>query len=224
MTPAVTGNMNNNSATASIAAWEIISIVVSILIAEWVVFAFAGNSKLIGAIPVALALLLMFISHRERGETLKDIGFRTDNFIPSLRLLLAPTIVAILVILIVVWWSRGQHFTFAPFRLRFLGIFFWALLQQYALQGFINRRAQIAVGTGLKSIFLVGLIFGLVHLPNPMLATITFVGGLIWAAIYQRMPNLFALAISHMLVSVALALSLSQDLVYNLRVGFKYFG
>jgi membrane protease YdiL (CAAX protease family) len=57
-----------------------------------------------------------------------------------------------------------------------------------------------------------------------MLAAITFVGGLIWAAIYQRSANLYALAVSHTLVSVTLALSLSQDLVYNLRVGFKFFG
>ena len=33
-------------------------------------------------------------SHRERGESFHDIGFRTDNFLDSCRLLLLPTAVA----------------------------------------------------------------------------------------------------------------------------------
>src|SRR6185312_6780493 len=116
------------------------------------------------------------------------------------------------------------EFGLAPFRLRFVGVYFWALFQQYAVQGFINRRAQLAAGKGVKSVFLVAAAFSLVHLPNPFLSLITFAGGLVWAAVYQRQPNLFALALSHALVSITLALTLSQDLFYNLRVGFKYFG
>lgn len=223
MMPRSVGRANQNGDRA-LAGWEILSVITSCLIAEWVVLAFVGNSKVVAAIPVTLALAFMIYSHRERGENLNDIGFRFDNFVAAARLLVIPTIVTCVLILLLTWFMKGREFSFAPFRLRFLTVPFWALFQQYVLQGFINRRAQLALGSGLKSILLMGVIFSLVHLPNPMLGIITLIGGVVWAAVYQRQPNLFALALSHSIVSVLLALSLPQDLVYNLRVGFKYFG
>lgn len=208
----------------ALAGWEIVSVVTSCLIAEWVVLAFVGNSKLIGAIPVTLAVALMVFSHSQRSESLKDIGFRWDNFLAAARLLVLPTIVAAGFMLLLAWFMRGRELSIAPLRLRFLTVPLWALFQQYALQGFINRRAQLAVGVGIKSILLVAIVFSLLHLPNPLLTGLTFAGGVIWAAVYQRAPNLFALALSHTAVSLVLALSMPTDLVYNLRVGLKYFG
>ena len=68
-----------------LALWEIVSVVVSCLIAEWVVLAFVGNNKFALAIPIVLALTLMIFSHRAYGETLRDIGFRTDNFFAATK-------------------------------------------------------------------------------------------------------------------------------------------
>lgn len=207
----------------TLALWEIASVISSALIAEWVVLAFAGRSKLIMCVPALLAFAIMQISHRERGETLRDIGFRIDNFFAACRVLLLPTALAVAGILIAAWFINHDLLT-GHLRPRFILLPLWALFQQYALNGFINRRAQMALGNGAKSILLVGVAFGLLHLPNPQLALLTLAGGLIWGWAYRRQPNLFALALSHTVVSITLALTISQSPLNSLRVGFKYFG
>lgn len=211
------------SSGRALALWEILSVVTSCLLAEWVVLSFAGGSKLVGAVPVLLALGLMFYSHREHGETAKDVGFRTDNFFAACRLLLLPTAGLVLLVIAMDWFTP-HSLVIAPWRNRFLLLPLWALFQQYALNGFINRRAQSALGKGIRSVLLVAIVFSLLHLPNPLLGLLTFVGGLVWAAVYQRQPNLFALAFSHTVSSIALALTVSPTLLNSLRVGFKYFG
>ena len=119
---------------STLAAWEIVSVVISCLIAEWVVLAFVGTNKFVLAIPIALY-----------EETTYDLGFRFDNFFASAKLLLAPTALAIALIIFI------SGFNFSELRWRFLLVPFWALFQQYVLQAFLNRRAQILVGVFLHA-------------------------------------------------------------------------
>lgn len=209
--------------TPSLALWEIASVMTSCLIAEWAVLVFIGKNKLVMAIPITLAIGLMVVSHRARRETLRDIGLRSDNFLFSCRLLLLPTAFAVFLI-VSFGWSTSQSSFSAPWRWRFAALPLWALFQQYVLNGFINRRAQIALGAGPKSVAVVAIAFSILHLPSPMLASVTLIAGATWAYVYQRAPNLYALALSHTIVSLTLALTVSPRWLNGLRVGFKYFG
>lgn len=208
----------------SLAAWEIVSVITSCLIAEWVIIALAGEASWLGIIPIFLAVGLMLLSHKQRNETARDVGFRFDNFLAAGRLLILPTLIAMALIVLGSWLASGPEFSLRPTRPRLFLVPIWALFQQYALQGFINRRAQIVFGPGLKSSMVVALLFSLVHLPSPLLGILALVGGFVWASIYQRQPNLFALAISHAATSLTLSLTIPANVSDTLRIGFKYFG
>jgi membrane protease YdiL (CAAX protease family) len=196
---------------------------VSTLIAEWAISTFADNARLIGAVPVVLALGLMIFSHRQRRESLKEIGFRVDNFWPAVRLLLLPTLLALVIIAGGSWLMRNGVAS-RPVRIRLAFIPLWALFQQYALQGYVNRRAQIGASQGAIAAIIVAAVFAVLHLPSPLLASLAFAGGFVWASVYQRHPNLLALALSHTVVSWALSLTIPDNLTRHLRIGFKYFG
>lgn len=226
---------DERAAAHELAAWEISSVVSSALIAEWVALAFAPHAKAWLAVPVALALALMIFSHRTRNETLRDIGFRTDNFVKTLRLLALPMLVCAILMFVFgfllrrydahsltsdKWWRGGAR---AALWLFARGAA-WGLLQEYVLQGFVNRRAQMIWGKGWRSLLLVAFVFAALHLPNPALTAATFAAGLIFGWAYQRAPNLYALALAHCAGTIALVSAVPMNYLHDLRVGYKFFG
>ena len=149
-----------------------------------------------------------------------------DNFARAIFLLSVPILLSLFVLVALgyKWGSLGMPASPGWRHIQnYSWLIWWALLQQYALQAIINRQAQIIWGQGFRSITIVGLIFSMLHLPNAVLMVATLAGGIIWAYVYQRAPNLFALALSHSIMTVALVWALPPSLLHSLRVGSGYY-
>lgn len=211
----------------SLAFWEIVSVTSTALIAVWAVLALASSRWML-FVPVVLAFSFIILSHRIRGETARDMGWRLDNFLEALRLLALPMLAGALAMALIGWSLGSLRFALPEKRINILWLPFvgvaWGLVQQYVLQAFFNRRAQMVWGRGPLSVIVVAFIFALIHLPNLWLAVATFVGGCIWASVYQRAPNLLALGLSHGVMTWVLITTVPASALQALRVGFKYFG
>lgn len=217
-----------NPSERSLAGWEIASVFSSALIGEWILTAAAGRTKLIVLIPVTLAFVLVIGSQLLRKESLRELGLRFDNFFGAIKLLALPMFVVALICVAFGWMSGTRPDIFRwhaarPIVFQLVKGFAWGFVQQYVLQSFINRRAQMVWQRGLRSVLLTAVVFALLHFPNPWLMLMTLVGGLVWAFVYQRTPNLFALALSHSLMTWVLVSTLPESALNHLRFGFKYF-
>lgn len=206
-----------------IAALEIISVIFSVLITAWVLSPLQLQQRWIEAIPGLLALALMIYSHWIHRETPLLLGFTAKNFWRAWQLLLLPMLIVGVLLLTIGFFAHSLQFG-RRFWLSLLLLPLWGLTQQYILQGFIYRRLQIILPPEKKSlqIFLAALLFALVHAPNVPLMFLTLVGGLVWTWVYDRAPNLWALGISHGLMSAIAMSSLPAWFLQSMSIGYKY--
>lgn len=217
----------------AVAVLEVLSVASSIFITAWVIAPLQLSQRWIEAVPGLLALLLMINSHRWHGETLRILGFTTQHFFRAIKLLVLPMVITTVALL-----GTGYFFGSLNFKGRFWSalIFlpFWGLTQQYILQAFIYRRLKLALVDPLDSenkqrqktqitIMLAAGLFAFVHLPNVPLMILTLIGGLVWTWVYERAPNLFALGLSHGLMSDIAMSSLPGWLLQSMSIGYKHF-
>ena len=198
---------------------EVISVVLSILLVEWALAPFAIPPWLLAAPPL-LAVALILHSQLCRGETAQRLGFGGRYVERALLLLAGPTLLAIAALILISYVTHSLHLPDRFWaRLSLLPV--WALLQQYAMLGFSYRRLRQILPASQTILISAGL-FALVHAPNIPLMIFTFLGGLIWSFVYERAPNLFASAISHMLLSATVLIAVPEWILPSMTVGYRY--
>ncbi len=212
---------------------EVISVIASVFITTWVIIPLQPEPRWITAIPGLLAAALMLNSHRVRGESFRGIGLSICNLAKASRLLAAPTLAICLVIAVTGLITDSFHRT-SHFQINLVVLPIWAMIQQYVLQAFIFRRMRwllVKQSASTKertqqtqwAILATALIFSLTHLPNLMLMALTFLGAILWAWVYERAPNLFALGLSHAIISLMLMTSMPPWFLPSMSVGYKHF-
>jgi Type II CAAX prenyl endopeptidase Rce1-like len=98
----------------------------------------------------------------------------------------------------------------------------WTVIQQYLQQDFFFLRIEQFTRRGALASLITAGLFGIAHLPNPVLTPITFVGGFILSELFRRYRSFVPLGIAQGLVGLALAVSVPDQAMHHMRVGLGY--
>jgi Type II CAAX prenyl endopeptidase Rce1-like len=162
-----------------------------------------------------------FLLHR---DTAKTLGWRADNLKQAGReagIFFGVVIAIVLAIAFarampkhLVWRAVGEHlWTYFAF----------CLLQQVALNSFLNNRVISLISRPWLSALVAGAIFASAHWPNPVLVPVTLVGGVAMAWLFRRNRNILTLALGQAIVGSLLAWAFPAAWIHNLRVGPGYY-
>ncbi|MBI3046599.1 MAG: CPBP family intramembrane metalloprotease [Candidatus Harrisonbacteria bacterium] len=114
----------------------------------------------------------------------------------------------------------------------------WAFFQQLLLNGYFYNRlcgledaaaaedaAAVCInGISQKNAVLIsGILFSLVHIPNPVLLAVTLIGGWLSAYFFQRARNIYLLAVFHAILAVSTMYCLPEAWHHHLRIGPGFY-
>jgi membrane protease YdiL (CAAX protease family) len=187
-------------------------ILASILVYGWVL----EPRGVSAAVPAIVVVALTAWS----GLRSRDTGFSWTSFGPAARATTLFTVPAVLVIL-----GCGAALGTLHYRQSMVGelpaLVGWGGAQQWVLQTVVLREVRRLMPPH-ASVLTAASLFALVHLPNPVLAAMTLVGGLGWTAIYFRHPNIVPLAVSQAAGTLALLCAFDDEVTGRLRIGHAY--
>lgn len=98
-----------------------------------------------------------------------------------------------------------------------------ALWQQVLLNGYFLPKLEQALQNKAKAIPAIGILFALVHLPNPVLVPVTMIGGMLSAYFFQKTRNIYVLIIAHAILAVSVMYLFPESWHHHLRIGPGYF-
>jgi membrane protease YdiL (CAAX protease family) len=101
------------------------------------------------------------------------------------------------------------------------GYVIWALIQEFLLQSFFFTRFEDLFG-GSKAAWPAATLFAAAHLPNLILTTFTFIGGLFFCEMFRRYRSIYPLGIVHALLGLTLAITMPDALMHHMRAGIGF--
>ena len=157
-------------------------------------------------------------ARRRESSGLKAPPWRVTVLVTGLTLLLA---VLVAVAAATLHTLHGLFGTRAPL-LHASMYLLWALVQQYIQQSFFFIRIEQLTGNRPLASFLTAALFGLVHLPNPVLTPVTFLGGWVMSELFRRYRSIWPLAIAHGVIGLTIAVAVPDHIHHHMRVGIGY--
>ncbi len=170
--------------------------------------------------PWAVWLLLIgvAVSFRLHAETIRSAGFEPRAFRMAMRdwkiwILLAAVFALVL---------GGRRIWTAPILYRGLLYLSWCVAQQLVYQTMVYNRLRAGFGPSWTAWVFAGVLFAVVHLPNPVLVPATLIWGAISSRLFERHRSVFALGLLQFLLSSVLLFLTPLEWHRNFRVGASY--
>lgn len=167
-------------------------------------------------------LLASFLLHR---DTPKTLGWRADNFLAASRR--AGLFFAILIAAICFAGLSLGALHHLPVHVidghRFWSYCAFCLLQQVALNSFVNNRLLAAFGSAFPAALASGLIFAALHWPNPVLVPLTFIGGTAMAWLFATERNILPLTLGQTILGALVWWAFPIAWHHSMRVGPGYY-
>ncbi len=128
------------------------------------------------------------------------------------------------VILILAWIFNPDVFTKPDLLIRFhdnlRNCLLWVSLQLLILLGYFANRLKDALKKDWLAALVAALIFGLIHLPNPILTPATALLAFTVSYVFLKSPNLFLPIIAMAILRTELKILILQDLIdHGMRIG-----
>jgi len=170
----------------------------------------------------AVWLVTSFLLQR---DTPKTLGWRADNLWPA-TLRAAAVFGVFTAALLAVGFAldapRQVPAHLMAWR-RLSSYFAFCVLQQVALNSFLNNRLVLLISNRWVSSVAAGAIFGALHWPNPVLVPLTFAGGCAMAWLFARERNIIPLAVGQALLGSLVWWAFPMAWHHSLRVGPGYY-
>lgn len=139
-------------------------------------------------------LIASFILNKDTPQTL---GWRVDNSWSAATRASIVFLPCAITIVLVGYLVGGEHSTLQHVLVpsRFFGYMAFCLLQQVGLSSLVTNRLLAATDSPMRVSFIAGLLFALLHWPNPVLVPLTFVGGALMAWLFWKDRNILPLTV-----------------------------
>jgi hypothetical protein len=196
-----------------LAAGEVLIVFAGVMVYIWrLQFTFPEFAVILLALIIAT-----FFVH---GDRLQDLGLGSRGLAAGIRMLALPTLIVAAALIL----SGIPLRFFTIGRLAGLGKYFaWCLLQEFALQSFFGNRLLQALKSENRAAWVNAGLFAAVHLPNPVLVPVTFLGGYVLTRVFFSTRNLIPLAMSQAIIGSLLSVALPVAWHHGLRVGPGYY-
>jgi hypothetical protein len=165
--------------------------------------------------PIALVLLLW----RRQSQTLDSLGLRLSAFILSLR-----KWYVLWILIAALFLFLGWHVLFSLNILARGAVYFaFCVVQQLVYQSVVYTVVRKTLKQRWTAALISGLIFALLHAPNPVLMLGTLFWGVCSSLLFENCRTVFGLALLQVMLSSMLMWLTPVQLHHRFRVGPSYY-